>query len=109
MRDDLHDTSFLLQNLMDNMTDNIYFKDLKSRFMMMNKAAATWQGYNTPEDAIGKTDFDHYKEADAHRMFETERRIIQTGKPLEGIEEQEMWKDGHKGWVSTTKMPLKNP
>jgi sigma-B regulation protein RsbU (phosphoserine phosphatase) len=109
MRDDSHDNTFLLQNLMDNMTDMIYFKDLQSRFMMMNKAAATWQGYNTPGDAIGKTDFDNYKEADARRMFETEQRIIETGESLEGIEEQGTWKDGHEGWVSTTKMPLKDP
>jgi sigma-B regulation protein RsbU (phosphoserine phosphatase) len=109
MRDDLHDSSFLLKNLMDNMTDMIYFKDLQSRFTMMNKAAATWQGYATPDMAIGKTDFDNYKEADARRMFETEQRIIQTGEPLEGIEEKETWKDGHEGWVSTTKMPLRDP
>ena len=27
MADNLHDTGFLLKNLMENMTDNIYFKD----------------------------------------------------------------------------------
>jgi len=37
------------------------------------------------------------------------REITQTGDSREGIEEQETWKDGHVGWVSTTKMPLKDP
>ena len=35
------------ETLMEHIPANIYFKDLKSRFMMMNKASATWQGYNT--------------------------------------------------------------
>ena len=38
MADNLHDTDFLLQNLMENMADNIYFKDAESRFIMVNKA-----------------------------------------------------------------------
>ena len=108
MPDDLHDTSFLLQNLMDNMTDMIYFKDLQSHFIMVNKSAATWQGYSTPADVIGKSDFDKYKKADALRMFEAEQRIIETGEPIEGIEEKETWKDGQEAWVSTTKMPLRD-
>jgi sigma-B regulation protein RsbU (phosphoserine phosphatase) len=109
MPDNLYDTGFLLQNLMDNMSDMIYFKDLESRFIMMNKSAAIWQGYGSPEEAEGKTDFDNYKEEDARRMFADEQRIIQTGEPLQGFEEQETWKDGQMAWVSTTKMPLKDP
>jgi sigma-B regulation protein RsbU (phosphoserine phosphatase) len=102
------DEGYLLQNLMDTMTDNIYFKDLQSRFIMVNKAAAKWQGFNLPEDAVGTSDFDKYTEEDARRMFEDEQRIIATGEPLMGIEEQETSKDGRVAWVSTTKMPLRN-
>lgn len=105
----LNDTDFLLQNLMQNMTDMIYFKDLQSRFIMMNEAAAVWQGFNHPNDAIGTSDFDRYKEEDALRMREDEQRIIDTGEPLKGIEEQETRKNGEVAWVSTTKMPLKGP
>jgi sigma-B regulation protein RsbU (phosphoserine phosphatase) len=109
MQDELHDTRFLFQNLMDNMTDMIYFKDLQSRFIMVNRAAATWQGYANPSVAIGKSDFDKYKKEDAQGMFDAEQRIIETGEPIEGIEEKESWKDGQEAWVSTTKMPLRNP
>jgi sigma-B regulation protein RsbU (phosphoserine phosphatase) len=98
----------LLKNLMDNMTDHIYFKDLESRFIMMNKSSARWQGYDSPDEAIGESDFDKYAREDALRMFEAEQQIIETGTPIEGIEERETWKDGQEAWVSTTKMPLRD-
>ncbi len=103
-----YDSRFLLKNLMDNMTDKIYFKDLQSRFIIVNKAAAMWHGYDTPANALGRSDFDNYKEADARRMFEAEQHIVATGEPLEGIVEKVTLKDGQTAWVSTTKMPLRN-
>ena len=34
----LYDTDFLLQTPMENIADNIYFKDAESRFIMVNRA-----------------------------------------------------------------------
>ena len=104
----LQDTGFLLQNLMEHMTDNIYFKDRESRFLMVNKAFCEWTGFSA-EAVIGKMDFDLFASAHAQQAFDDEQRIVATGEPLIGIEEKETWEDGHISWVSTTKMPLKNP
>jgi len=104
-----YDTDSLLKNLMQNMTDMIYFKDLQSRFVLVNEATADWQGFAHPDDAIGTSDFDRYKEEDARRMFADEQRIIKTGQSLEGVEEQETRKNGEVAWVCTTKMPLEGP
>lgn len=103
----MQDTGFLLQNLMENMTDNIYFKDRESRFIMVNKSFCNWTGL-TNEDVIGKTDFDLFASAHAQEAYDDEQRIIATGQPIIGIEEKETWEDGRITWVSTTKMPLKN-
>jgi sigma-B regulation protein RsbU (phosphoserine phosphatase) len=94
--------------MMDNMSDMIYFKDRDSRFIMLNKAAAQWQGGCAPEALVGKSDFDSYSEEDARRMREDELRIMETGEPLFGLEERETWKDGTHAWVSTSKMPLRD-
>ena len=48
----------LLMQLMENIPDVIYFKDHESRFIMINEAGAKWMGFEHPDDAIGKTDFD---------------------------------------------------
>ncbi|MEA2069062.1 MAG: SpoIIE family protein phosphatase [Verrucomicrobiota bacterium] len=98
----------LLKNLMDSMSDMIYFKDIDSRFIMMNKSSARWQGFSRPDDSVGSSDFDRYQEDDARRMLEEEQRIVRTGEPMVGIEEQETRKNGQRMWVSTTKMPLKD-
>ena len=40
MADNFDDTGFLLQNLVENMTDNIYFKDAQSRCKRRLKSVA---------------------------------------------------------------------
>lgn len=107
MNDNLQDTRFLLKNLMENMTDNIYFKDVESRFIMVNKAFCEWTGLD-PDGVVGKTDFDLFAQAHAQQAFDDEQRIIATSEPLVGVEEKETWPDGRITWVSTTKMPLKD-
>lgn len=108
MPPDSYDSHFLLKNLMDNMTDRIYFKDLQSCFILVNKATATWHGYDSPSDAVGKSDFDSYEDEAAQIRFDAEQRIAISGEPLEGFVENEIGKDGQKVWVSTTKMPLRD-
>ncbi|VGO21167.1 SpoIIE family protein phosphatase [Pontiella sulfatireligans] len=107
MSDNLNSTGFLLKNLMENMTDNIYFKDTQSRFIMVNKAFCDWTGLS-PDHVIGQTDFDLFASAHAQQAFDDEQRIVASGKPMIGIEEKETWPDGRVTWVSTTKMPLKS-
>jgi PAS domain-containing protein len=58
----------LLQALMDNIPDTIYFKDTASRFTRINRAQAGLLGVSTPEEAIGKTDLD-FQRTDLARSF----------------------------------------
>jgi PAS domain S-box-containing protein len=98
-------TRLLLMNLMENMTDTIYFKDIDSRFILVNKAFCARTGQQ-PDAVIGKTDHDLFTAAYARKTYNDEQRIIATGTPLVGEEEKEQRPDGHTGWVSTTKAPL---
>lgn len=98
----------LLKQLMDNMSDNIYFKDRDSRIILVNKAYSEWMGGQSPDDYIGKTDFELFSEEHARDAFDDEQRIIETGVPIIGKVEKETWANGSITWVSTTKMPLKD-
>lgn len=102
------DSTFLLENFMNTTTDVIYFKDLQSRFVKINEACAQKHGLSSPEDIVGKSDFDFWDEVHARQAFEDEQRIIRTGQPLDSFEEREVWPDGHITWVSSTKMPLRD-
>ena len=96
----------LLNALMDTTPDHIYFKDIDSRFLRINKSHAELFGLSDPKQAQGKTDFDFFTEEHARPAFETEREIIKTGRSVVGLEEKETWPDGGLTWVSTTKVPL---
>jgi PAS domain S-box-containing protein len=99
---------FLLQNLLQNLPDNIYFKDLQSRFILINPASAKIFGLRSPEEAIGKTDFNIFTQEHASQAFADEQEIIRTGMPIVGKDEKETWPDGTISWVTTTKLPLRD-
>jgi sigma-B regulation protein RsbU (phosphoserine phosphatase) len=99
---------FLLQTLMNSITDTVYFKDTRSRFLMINRALAKRLHLTDPQQAVGKSDADYFTKPHADQALADEKSILRTGQSLEGIEESETWPDGSITWVSTTKMPLRN-
>ena len=94
----------LLQTLMDNMPDSIYFKDEKNKFVMVNKAKAMRSNVS-PEEMIGKTDFDFLPDVEAKRSFEDDQDIMATGKFIVNKIEKLTGVDGFERWVSVTKVP----
>jgi len=108
MEEALAREQYLMQVLMDNVPDHIYFKDRESRFIRISKAHAQLFGLSDPVQAVGKTDLDFFTEKHARQAYEDEQKIIQTGQPLMNIEEKETWPDRPDTWVLTTKMPLRD-
>jgi len=99
----------LLRNLIDSIPDPIYIKDSKSRFVTCNKAIAHLMGVKEPDELIGKTDFDFYPKALAQRYFKEEQAIMSSGQPvIDGEEPLLDMTTGRKGWLLTTKIPLKD-
>ena len=95
----------LMQALMNNLPDAIYFKDTESRFVRVSRHVHL-RGIASSEDAIGKTDFDFFAEDHARPAYEDEQRIIRTGEPLIQKEEKEVFPDGSTCWVLSTKVPI---
>ncbi len=104
----MQDDVFLLESLMDELPDAIYFKDRQSRFTRINRYAAAHYGIVNPALAVGRTDFDFFTEEHAGQALRDEREIIRTGQPLVAIKEKETLPDGKLRWVSTTKLPLRD-
>jgi two-component system cell cycle sensor histidine kinase/response regulator CckA len=97
----------LMNALIEHTPDHVYFKDTESRFLRVSRAMAKWLGLDEPAQAIGKTDFDYFDREHAEPARADELRIMQTGEPVVGIEEREVWPDGRETWVSTTKVALR--
>jgi len=98
---------FLLQAIMNNVPDNIYFKDRESRLLRISKAKAQSHGVSDPDLVVGKTDFDFFTEEHARQAYEDEQAIIRTGQPMTK-EERETWPDRPDTWVATIKLPLRD-
>jgi phosphoserine phosphatase RsbU/P len=100
--------SSILRVLMDTSADRIYFKDRRSRFVRNNLTHARALGLASPEECVGKTDFDFFSREHAERAFADEQEIIRTGVPIIGKTERVTMRDGRQGWASSTKMPWRD-
>lgn len=99
---------YLLHSLMENLPDNIYFKDQDSRFLRVSRAMARWFGLENSQQAVGKSDRDFFLHDHAAQARQDELDLMQTGEPVLGKEEKESWPDGRTTWVSTSKLPLRD-
>ena len=84
---------------------DIYFKDKKCRFILVNRAYANSAGLK-PEEIIGKTDFDIFPSERANRMFKDDLYVLNTGRPIIDKIERATRPDGIDNYVSTTKIPV---
>ena len=104
----LEEERTLLVTLMENIPDYIYFKDLQSRFVLNNKAHAELLGRSSPQELLGRTDFDFFSREHALKAYADEQHIIRTGKPVIDTVEKVTRPGQPDTWMSTTKMPLRD-
>lgn len=105
--EELHLETLLFDALLENTSDNVYFKDLDSRFIRSSRAQSKLFKLNDPKETRGKTDFDFFTEEHARGAWNDEQRIIKEGVSI-SKEEKETWPDKPDTWVSTTKAPLRD-
>ncbi|HKS67182.1 MAG TPA: response regulator [Candidatus Acidoferrales bacterium] len=106
MERDLGEERRLLRLLIDNVPDYIYVKDKESRFVIANRAVAELIGAKSPNEVLGKTDFDYFPPDIAASFFADEQAVIRSGKPLINREEPSIDAQGNAKWNLTTKVPL---
>jgi diguanylate cyclase (GGDEF)-like protein/PAS domain S-box-containing protein len=102
------DERLSLQTLIDCLHDNLWVKDIESRFVVCNRVTATRMGRSVPADLIGKTDLELLPAEIAQRFFDDEQKIIRTGRPMIDLEEYVYDGAGGKTWILTTKVPVRN-
>jgi PAS domain S-box-containing protein len=99
----------LLHALIDNIPDRIYAKDTESRFIICNLASARRMGMTSPDELVGKSDFDFVPRELAERFYADEQAIIRSGQPLLNREEPLETVDGKiTRWNLATKVPLRD-
>jgi PAS domain S-box-containing protein len=95
----------LLRTVIDNVPDFIYAKDVNGRFLVANVAVARNLGM-TPDQLLGKHDFDLFPQEVARSFHEDEQALIRSGIAL--VERDEIVTDatGRPHNVLTSKIPV---
>ncbi|MCH9675187.1 MAG: PAS domain-containing protein [Gammaproteobacteria bacterium] len=99
----------LLQLVLDNIPQFIFWKDVDSVYLGCNANLATVAGVQTPEDIVGKTDYDlawNAAEADAFRADDL--REMKSNAAQYHIIEPQHQAGGKQAWLDTNKIPLRN-
>ena len=97
-----------LQALIDRLPDNLWVKDVNSRFIIANQVTAARMGFTSSADLIGKSDLELLAPEIATKFYADEQDIIRTGQPMLDMEECVYGTSGEKSWILTTKVPLRN-
>ncbi|MDZ4404267.1 PAS domain S-box protein [Prosthecobacter sp.] len=99
------ETEARLKAILDNTTAVVFMKDLKGRYLLVNKRWAKLF-HTTPEETVGKFDHDIFPPDMASAFRENDTRVIAAGEPLQ-LEEVAPHDDGPHTYLSV-KFPLRD-
>ncbi|MBD2441620.1 bifunctional diguanylate cyclase/phosphodiesterase, partial [Nostoc sp. FACHB-110] len=104
---ELEESRTMLRLVLDTIPQRVFWKDCQSRFLGCNPAFAS--DYQlTPNEIIGKTDFELPWAKWAELYRKDDAIVMQTRTPKLGYEEQTENLDGEQLWLRTNKVPLTN-
>src|SRR5690606_15109859 len=93
--------------LMEYLPDRITYKDRQSRILRINQAKAA-KFRMSPEEMVGKTDYDFFSKEHADKAFHEEQELIRTGTPILDKEERTVFANGDINWASTSRIPFRD-
>jgi PAS domain S-box-containing protein len=106
-RDELFDSRQMLQSILDNIPQRVFWKDRNSILLGCNKAFALDRGYEDPGELVGKSTFEMHSSAENADLYRADDlEVMQTGRAKLKYEEQNIKADGSHGWLITSKVPM---
>jgi len=98
----------LLRSVIDNIPDQVYVKDMDSRFVVVNPVTARFFGAESPNQFVGKSDFDFFPRELAEQFLTEEKALLLEHKSCINREASISDSKGNTRWVLTTKVPLRD-
>ena len=99
----------LLQLVLDNIPSYVFWKDRNSNYLGCNRKFAESAGLNSPDDIIGKSDYDlPWTKEESDHFRAVDKTVMDSGKAEINFEESQTISNGSTRWVRTSKIPLYN-
>ncbi len=95
-----------LKALLSNLPQKIFKKDIDSVYLDCNEKFAV-DLQITPEQIVGKTDYDFFPKELADQYRREDKEIIESGQ-IKTVEEEYILKGGEKGIIQTVRTPIWN-
>ncbi|QLH80599.1 sensor histidine kinase [Halosimplex pelagicum] len=106
------DEAAMLRSLVEHVPMSVYFKDTESRHVLVSEdvvepfiESPEGKILHTPEDVVGKTDFDLYEGDNAAEAVADDRAVIESGEPIRDRIEHAQPPNGQDLFFQTTKAP----
>lgn len=96
----------LLQLVMDNIPQAVFWKDKNLVYLGCNRAFAEDAGLDSPEQIIGKTDYDMPWKPEAELYRADDQKVMESGQPKLNFEEPQTTPTGETIWLRTSKVPM---
>lgn len=97
----------LLQLILDNIPQEVFWKNRDSVYIWCNSKFAIAAGVGTPDKIAGKTDYDLAWTRDQADWFRlVDQRVMNNNSPEYHIFEPQTQANGRNAWFVTNKMPL---
>lgn len=104
----LRQSQQMLQLVLDAIPVRVFWKDRDSVLIGCNRPFASDAGAESPEEIIGKTDYEMgwREQADLYRA--DDRIVMESGLPKLNYEEPQTTPEGATIWLRTSKIPLRD-
>lgn len=97
----------LLHTIIDTIPIRVFWKNKYLRYMGSNTLFARDAGLESPQDLLGKDDYQLSWREQAENYRADDRTVIESGESKLFFEEEQTTPDGQKMWLRTSKIPLK--
>jgi two-component system autoinducer 2 sensor kinase/phosphatase LuxQ len=95
------------KHVLNLVSQRVFWKNKDSTYLGANSVFAKDAGLDSPEDLIGKTDFELFPE-EALMYRKDDKKTMKSQIQLLNFEEPQTTKSGNKIWLRTSKMPMYN-
>jgi diguanylate cyclase (GGDEF)-like protein/PAS domain S-box-containing protein len=102
----LRESKQMLKLVINNIPQRVFWKDTQLNYLGCNEAFCRDAGLATPEEIIGKSDFDLKWNASADAYRADDLATITRNEARINYEERQIRDDGTDSWLRTSKIPL---
>ena len=104
----LAEVNQMLQMVMDTIPVRIFWKNKDLVYLGCNRLFAEDAGRKSPEEILGKTDYDMGWREQAELYRKDDMVVMRSGNSKLGYEEPQTAPDGKRLWLRTSKIPLRD-